>query len=115
MKLLFIQEAVYVEYNGGLYSSRINYETYWKRFLQHFDGVTVVARAKKVQALPAGYFKSTGDNIADDVFSVVGAISWRPVPQTVLRLNYRYNWQKDLLGNPPSKLAGFQFGLSTYF
>jgi len=61
------------------------------------------------------HFKSTGDNIADDVFAIVGAISWRPVPQTVLRLNYRYNWQKDLLGNPPSKLAGFQFGLSTYF
>jgi len=62
-----------------------------------------------------GHFKSTGGNIADDVFSIVGAISWRPVPQTVLRLNYRYNWQKDLLGNPPSKLAGFQFGLATYF
>ena len=61
------------------------------------------------------HFKSTGNNIADDVFAIVGAISWRPVPQTVLRLNYRYNWQKDLLGNPPSKLAGFQFGLSTYF
>lgn len=62
-----------------------------------------------------GKFISTGDNIADDLFSVVGAISWRPTSQTVLRLNYRYNWQKDLLGNPPSKLAGFQFGLSTYF
>ncbi|HEX5152158.1 MAG TPA: hypothetical protein VFW07_11975 [Parafilimonas sp.] len=61
------------------------------------------------------HFKSTGDNIADDVFAIIGAISWRPVPQTVLRLNYRYNWQKDLLGNPPSKLAGFQFGVSTYF
>lgn len=61
------------------------------------------------------HFKSTGGNIADDVFSIVTAISWRPVPQTVLRLNYRYNWQKDLLGNPPSKLAGFQFGVATYF
>jgi len=61
------------------------------------------------------HFKSTGGNIADDVFSIVTAISWRPIPQTVLRLNYRYNWQKDLLGNPPSKLAGFQFGLATYF
>lgn len=62
-----------------------------------------------------GRFKSTGDNIADHVSSIVPAISWRPNSQTVLRLNYRYNWQKDLLGNPPSRLAGFQFGLSTYF
>lgn len=62
-----------------------------------------------------GNFKSTGENISDHVYSVVPAISWRPTPQTVLRLNYRYNWQTDLLGNPPSKLAGFQFGFSTYF
>lgn len=62
-----------------------------------------------------GTFKSTGGNIADHVYSIVPAISWRPTAQTVFRLNYRYNWQSDLLGNPPSKLAGFQFGLSTYF
>ena len=60
-------------------------------------------------------FKSTGENISDEIFSLVPAISWRPTPQTVIRVNYRYNWQKDLLGNPPSKLAGIQVGLSTYF
>jgi len=62
-----------------------------------------------------GNFISTGTNIAEDVFAVVPAISWRPIPQTVIRLNYRYNWQRDILGNPPSRLAGFQFGFSTYF
>ncbi|HJY21904.1 MAG TPA: hypothetical protein VJ279_03405, partial [Hanamia sp.] len=62
-----------------------------------------------------GTFKSTGGNISDHLFSVIPAISWRPTSQTVFRLNYRYNWQTDLLGNPPSKLAGFQIGLSTYF
>lgn len=62
-----------------------------------------------------GTFRSTGSNIADHVFSVVPAISWRPTAQTVLRLNYRYNWQRDILGNPPAKLAGFQFGFATYF
>ena len=62
-----------------------------------------------------GSFTSTGGNIADHLFSVVPAVSWRPTSQTVFRFNYRYNWQRDLLGNPPSKLAGFQFGLSTYF
>lgn len=62
-----------------------------------------------------GKFKSTGGKISDEVISIVPAISWRPTAQTVIRLNYRYNWQKDILGNPPSKLAGFQFGFSTYF
>ncbi len=62
-----------------------------------------------------GKFKSTGNKIRDDIFSIVPAISWRPTAQTVLRFNYRYNWQKDILGNPPSKLAGFQFGFATYF
>lgn len=62
-----------------------------------------------------GKFRSTGGNIADEVVSVIPAVSWRPTAQTVLRFNYRYNWQKDILGNPPSKLAGFQFGFSTYF
>ena len=62
-----------------------------------------------------GAFTSTGGNISDHILSIVPAISWRPTPQTVIRLNYRYNWQTDLLGNPPSKLAGFQFGFSTYF
>lgn len=62
-----------------------------------------------------GRFKSTGGDIGDHVYSIVPAISWRPTAQTVLRLNYRYNWQRDILGNPPSKLAGFQFGFSTYF
>ena len=62
-----------------------------------------------------GRFKSTGGNIADDVFSIVPSVSFRPTPQTVIRFNYRYNRQRDILGNPPATLAGFQFGFSTYF
>lgn len=62
-----------------------------------------------------GKFKSTGGNISDDVFAIVPAVSWRPTAQTVLRFNYRRHTQHDLLGNPPSKLGGFQFGFSTYF
>jgi len=62
-----------------------------------------------------GTFIETGGNIADDFMSVVPALSWRPSPQTVIRINYRYNWQQDLLGNPPGQTAGFQAGFSTYF
>ena len=62
-----------------------------------------------------GNFTSTGGNIAEDLWSIVPAISFRPYSQTVIRLNYRYLEQKDLLGNPPAKTGGFSFGISTYF
>jgi len=62
-----------------------------------------------------GNFQSTGTNIADHIISISPAISFRPISQTVIRLNYRYEWQTDLLGNPPSKTMGFQFGVSSYF
>ena len=62
-----------------------------------------------------GKFKETGGNIADDLWSIMPAISFRPTAQTVFRFNYRYQQQKDILGNPPSKTGGFIFGISTYF
>ncbi|MEO8406627.1 MAG: hypothetical protein ABI480_18590 [Chitinophagaceae bacterium] len=62
-----------------------------------------------------GKFSSTGGNIFDHVFGIVPAISFRPSTQTVFRINYRYEWHKDILGNPATKIAGFQVGVSTYF
>lgn len=60
-------------------------------------------------------FIETGTNIREDFVSIKAGISWRPTAQTVLRLNYRYNWLTDILGNPPSKTGGFQAGFSSYF
>lgn len=60
-------------------------------------------------------FKETGENIYDELWSVVPAISFRPSPITVIRANYRYQWDTDLLGNSPVRTAGFQVGFSTYF
>lgn len=60
-------------------------------------------------------FKETGGSIADDLRAVVLAISFRPTAQTVLRANYRFQRQRDILGNPPAKTGGIQFGISTYF
>ena len=62
-----------------------------------------------------GTFTQTGGNIADEVWAIVPAISFRPTGQTVFRFNYRHQQQKDLLGNPPSKMGAIQFGLATYF
>ncbi len=62
-----------------------------------------------------GTFKETGANISDHVWAFVPGISFRPVGTTVLRFNYRYQQETDLLGNPPSTTGLFQFGFSTYF
>lgn len=62
-----------------------------------------------------GTFKETGGKIYEELFAVVPALSFRTSPQTVLRLNYRYEWRKDILGNPAAKTAAIQFGISSYF
>lgn len=74
----------------------------------------VCARFERVD-YNVGTFNETGTKIYDEVWSVVPGISFRPYPQTVLRFNYRYRWDQDLLGNPFSKTAIYQFGFSTYF
>jgi hypothetical protein len=62
-----------------------------------------------------GSFRETGGSIADDVKAVTGAFSFRPTSQTVVRLNYRHERQRDILGNPPTITALWQFGLASYF
>lgn len=62
-----------------------------------------------------GKFNENGMNIGDELISIMPAVSFRPSAQTVLRVNYRYQFQYDLFGNPPAKTAGFSFGLSSYF
>lgn len=60
-------------------------------------------------------FNETGTNIREDFISIMPGLSWRPTTQTVIRLNYRYSWQTDILGNPAARTAGFQMGFSSYF
>jgi len=62
-----------------------------------------------------GNFQELGLKIADHMYAIVPAISFRPSSQTVIRANYRYERHTDLLRNPASQTAGFQFGFSTYF
>ncbi|MES2477636.1 MAG: hypothetical protein V4561_01010 [Bacteroidota bacterium] len=63
----------------------------------------------------AGTFLSNGSNIGESLWSIMPAISFRPASQTVIRFNYRYLQQKDLLNNPASRTGGFNFGFSSYF
>ena len=62
-----------------------------------------------------GKFKETGDEIGDNLWSIMPSISMRPSSQSVFRLNYRIQRQQDILGNDASKTGGFNFGISTYF
>jgi len=62
-----------------------------------------------------GKFNETGTEIGDDLWAITPAISFRPSSQTVFRLNYRYQWQRDILNNPAALTATWMFGFSTYF
>ena len=86
-----------------------------RRMLGWDDAVLNLAVRGEYADYNVGEFSSTGENIFDHVTAIVPAISFRPSAQTVFRFNYRYEWRRDILGNPASKIAGFQFGLSTYF
>jgi len=79
------------------------------------DAVVNIALRAEFVDWNVGTFKTTGATIGDAVWSIMPAISFRPTSQTVFRLNYRYLQQKDIFSNPPSKTAGFSFGISTYF
>ena len=81
-----------------------------------FDG-SVVNAALRLEYVDwnAGTFTETGGDIGDEFAAVVPSLGWRPSSQTVIRLNYRFEWRTDLLGNPPAKSGGIQFGFASYF
>jgi len=66
-----------------------------------------------------GNFAATGQKEYNDLWSIMPGISFRPTPQTVIRLNYRRQTQNDITGNKIGAAigptAGVTFGVSTYF
>lgn len=87
-----------------------------KRNILGWENSTInIALRTEYADFNVGTFKETGDSIGDEFFAIVPGISFRPSQQTVIRLNYRYHRQTDLLGNPPALTGGLQFGFSTYF
>jgi hypothetical protein len=86
-----------------------------KRILGWDDAVLNLACRFEYVDWNVGSFKQTNENIADHLWSIMPAVSFRPTQQTVFRLNYRFQKQTDILGNPPATTAGFSFGISTYF
>jgi hypothetical protein len=79
------------------------------------DAVINIALRAEYVDWNVGKFNVTETNIGEDIWSIMPALSFRPTSQTVFRLNYKYQQQTDILGNPPSITGGFSFGISTYF
>ncbi len=87
-----------------------------KRKILNWENATLNLAARLDYAdWNVGTFNETGADIGDEMFAITPAISFRPTAQTVFRLNYRHQWQKDILNNPASKKASWLFGFSTYF
>lgn len=86
-----------------------------RKILGFEDGTLNINARLEYVDYNVGTFDETGTKIHDEIYSIMPGISFRPYPQTVLRFNYRYQWDIDLLGNPASKMTVFQFGFSTYF
>ncbi len=61
-----------------------------------------------------GTFEETGTNIYDEILGFRTGMSLRLGKTSVLKLNYSYFDQKDILGNS-TKTGGFQFGFATNF
>lgn len=97
------------EINTNAKFQRIN------RNLQNRDAVlSVVARLETVD-FNVGKFSTTGENIRDEIYALTGGLSLRIAYNTVVRLNFRYHWIHDILGNPVTHRAGIQGGVTTYF
>ncbi len=79
------------------------------------DAVVSVGLRTEYVDYNVGTFTSTGRPIRDDVLAVVPGVTYRPVPGTVFKVNYRRHWTRDLLGNPAARLGGYQVGMATYF
>lgn len=62
-----------------------------------------------------GKFHETHTKIGDEILAITPAISFRPTSKTVFRLNYRYEWNRDIINNPAEKAATWYLGFSSYF
>jgi len=88
----------------------------WRPRIRGLDRpeVSLVGRIERVD-FNVGRFSSTDLPRGDEIDAVTVGVSFRPVPGTVFRANYRNTWTRDLQGNPRVRAAGWQLGIATYF
>lgn len=88
----------------------------WRPRIRGLSDPRVLAgvRVERID-LNVGEFAGTGQKRFDERNAVAVALSFRPVPGTVFRLNYRRQSFRDLLGNPAERTGSLQLGIATYF
>jgi hypothetical protein len=106
---------IYAEKQYGGFLDLI-YPVIQKRILRFDEAVLNLSARVEYADLNYGNFKTNiTSSIGDENLGIAFGVGFRPRPGTIIRANYRYHWITDILGNPPAKLAGFQFGIATYF
>jgi hypothetical protein len=60
-------------------------------------------------------FANEGRRMAEDSWAITPTLAFRPTGSTVLRINYQYSEQQDLIGNPPARTGILLLGISSYF
>jgi len=63
MRLIVAIEARFCVVGGQAYSSYLTYESFWKRYLDVFDSVLIVARATDIEKVPKGHQIATADRV----------------------------------------------------
>lgn len=63
MKLLITIEGRFSSVGGDVFYHHLAYDHFWKRYLDVFDSVVVVARVKHVDKVPSNWCKSTGPGV----------------------------------------------------
>lgn len=61
------------------------------------------------------FYTNIESPIGDEDLGLSFALGFRPRAGTVIRFNYQRHFITDALGNPAANLAGFQFGVASYF
>ena len=62
-----------------------------------------------------GTFEETAENRYDQIVSIMPGLGLRFGANTVIKANFRYMWERDVLGNPSTRTVGYQFGFASYF
>ncbi|MEZ0310421.1 MAG: hypothetical protein ACAI38_01520 [Myxococcota bacterium] len=62
-----------------------------------------------------GELPATATSAAQDVTRVTGSVAWRWSASTVLRVNYGYAWERDLVRSATARTGTGRIGFATYF
>ncbi len=63
MRVFVALEQRFVACHGQLYADSVAHYEFWKRYLDVFDGVTIVARVRPVEQVPDGWLQATGERV----------------------------------------------------